>query len=289
MNPGVLYALGAYVVWGLFPLYFHLLRAVPAMQILAHRMVWSLLLLLLILAALRRWEWVAALRRQPRVLARFALSALLLACNWGTYIWAVNHGYVLEASLGYYINPLMNVALGTLLLGERLRGLQWAGVAVACAGVVWMSLAVGHLPVIALTLAVSFAGYSLLRKTASLGSLEGLALETALMLPLALGYLAWCSAQGTNTYAGAGLDLRLLLAAAGPVTTIPLLMFASGARRIQLSLLGFLQYLTPTLLFGLGIWLYHEAFDPTQATAFALVWAGIALYLLDALRGLRWR
>ncbi|MDE2128625.1 MAG: EamA family transporter RarD [Betaproteobacteria bacterium] len=283
MNPGVVYALGAYTLWGLFPLYFKLLHAVPAMQILAHRMVWSLLLVLGILIVLRRWSWMKLLREQPAVLARFAGSALLLATNWFTYIWSVNHGHVVEASLGYYINPLMNVALGTVLLHERLRPAQWAAVGVAALGVVWMTTEVGHVPWIALVLAFSFAGYSLLRKTAPLGSLEGLAVETAVLFPLALAYLGWESAQGHNVFAASGWDMRWLLVAAGPVTTIPLLLFAAGARRIPFSLLGILQYLTPTVLLILGVWLYHEPFGANRAIGFGLVWAGIGLYLAEGL------
>ncbi len=287
MNPGVAYAIVAYVIWGLFPLYFHLLNQVPAMQILAHRMVWSLLLIVGILLALRRWAWIGRLRQQPGVLGRFALSATLLSCNWGTYIWAVNHGAVVEASLGYYVNPLMNVALGTLLLRERLRPQQWFAVAVACAGVLWMTAKVGHVPWIALVLAFSFAGYSLARKTAPLGSLEGLALETALMFPLALAYLAWGATHHDSVFASGSTSMRWLLVAAGPVTTIPLLFFGAGARRIPLSLLGVIQYVTPTLLLGLGVLFYHEPFDGSRAVGFGLVWVGIALFVLDGALRLR--
>ncbi len=289
MNPGVAYALGAYTLWGLFPLYFKLLQQVPALQILAHRMVWSLLLVFLILLVLKRWAWMRLLREQPAVLARFAGSALLLACNWGTYIWAVNHNHVVEASLGYYINPLLNVALGTVILHERLRRMQWVAVGIAALGVGWMTTEVGHVPWIALTLAFSFAGYSLLRKTAPLGSLEGLAVETAVLFPLALIYLAWESMQGANVFASSGWSLRWLLIAAGPVTTIPLLLFAAGARRIPFSLLGILQYLTPSILLGLGVWLYHEPFGANKAIGFGLVWAGIAVYVMEGLLALRAR
>ena len=283
MNPGVAYALGAYTLWGLFPLYFKLLHQVPALQILAHRMVWSLLLVFLILLVLKRWAWMRLLREQPAVLARFTGSALLLACNWGTYIWAVNHDHVVEASLGYYINPLLNVALGTFILHERLRPAQWLAVGIAALGVGWMTTEVGHVPWIALVLAFSFAGYSLLRKTAPLGSLEGLAVETAVLFPLALAYLAWEGAQGANVFASSDWSLRWLLIAAGPVTTIPLLLFAAGARRIPFSLLGILQYLTPTVLLILGVWLYHEPFGANRAIGFGLVWAGIGLYLAEGL------
>ncbi len=289
MNPGVVYALGAYTLWGLFPLYFKLLHAVPAMQILAHRMVWSLLLVLGILIVLRRWSWMKLLREQPAVLARFAGSALLLATNWFTYIWSVNHGHVVEASLGYYINPLMNVALGTLILHERLRPTQWMAVAVAAAGVLWMAVGVGHLPWLALLLAVTFAGYSLMRKIAPLGSLEGLAVETAVLLPVALLYLAWTSRAGTNAFELGDWRLRVLLMCSGPVTALPLLAFAAGARRIPFSLLGILQYLTPTLLLVLGVTLYHEPFGPQKALGFGLVWSGIALYIGEGLLRMRAR
>ncbi|WP_297907840.1 EamA family transporter RarD [Thiomonas sp.] len=283
MNPGIAYALGAYVVWGLFPLYFHLLESVPAPQILAHRMVWSALLVLLILLALRRWSWLRVLRERPAVVGRFAASALVLSCNWLTYIWSVNNGHVVEASLGYYINPLMNVALGTVLLHERMRALQWAAVAVAASGVLWMAFGVGHMPWLALILAVSFSSYSLLRKIAPLGSLEGLALETAVLLPVALLYLGWTSLHGDNAFALGDLNFKLLLMASGPVTAIPLLMFAAGARRIPFSLLGILQYTTPTLLLVLGVTVYHEAFGASKVLGFGLVWAGIGLYLAEGM------
>ncbi|MDE2120170.1 MAG: EamA family transporter RarD [Betaproteobacteria bacterium] len=287
MNPGVAYALGAYVVWGLFPLYFKLLEHVPATQILAHRMVWSAVLVLAMLLVLRRWSWVRRLREHPGLVARFGASALLLSCNWLTYIWSVTHGHVVDASLGYYINPLMNVALGTLLLREQLRPAQWLAVAVAAAGVAWMALGIGHLPWPALVLAVTFSGYSLMRKVAPLGSLEGLATETVLQLPLALVYLAWTSHAGDNAFSLGGWDLKLLLMASGPVTAIPLLMFAAGARRITFSLLGILQYLTPTLLLVLGLLLYREPFDAHKAIGFALVWCGIAVFVGEGLFNMR--
>jgi chloramphenicol-sensitive protein RarD len=289
MNPGVVYALGAYVAWGLFPLYFKLLERIPATQILAHRMVWSALLVLGMLLALRRWSWLRLLRERPALVGRFAASALLLSCNWLIYIWSVTHDHVVDASLGYYINPLMNVALGTLLLREQLRPAQWLAVAVAGVGVAWMAFGIGHVPWPALGLAVSFSGYSLMRKVAPLGSLEGLALETVLQLPLALLYLAWTSRAGDNAFGLGTWDLKLLLMASGPVTAIPLLMFAAGARRITFSLLGILQYLTPTLLLVLGLLLYHEPFDAHKATGFALVWAGIALFIGEGLLRMRAR
>ena len=284
MNSGVVYALAAYVMWGLFPLYFKALEHVPSLQILAHRMVWSLVVVALLLAVLKRWSWLRILRKQPAVLARFALSALLLSSNWGIYIWAVNSNHVVDASLGYYINPLVNVALGSVLLHERLRGMQWVALAIAAIGVTVMALEVGHVPWISLSLALSFGGYALLRKTAPLGALEGLAVETAVLFPLAVLYLFWLSAHGHNAFATADASTRWLLVAAGPVTTLPLLLFAAGARRMSMTLLGVLQYITPTLQLGLGVWLYHEPFATAKVIGFGLVWAGLAVFLLDGVR-----
>lgn len=284
MNSGVVYALAAYVMWGLFPLYFKALEHIPSLQILAHRMVWSLVVVVLLLAVLKRWSWLSILRKQPAVLARFALSALLLSSNWGIYIWAVNSNHVVDASLGYYINPLVNVALGSVLLHERLRGMQWVALAIAAIGVTVMALEVGHVPWISLSLALSFGGYALLRKTAPLGALEGLAVETAVLFPLAVLYLFWLSAHGQNAFAAADASTRWLLVAAGPVTTLPLLLFAAGARRMSMTLLGVLQYITPTLQLGLGVWLYHEPFAAAKVIGFGLVWAGLAVFLLDGLR-----
>ena len=287
MNPGVLYALGAYLCWGLFPLYFRALSGVPPLQILAHRMVWSLLLLVLVLLAKRHWRWLGALRERPAILGRFALSAFLLAYNWGLYIWAINDGHVVDASLGYYINPLMSVVVGALVLSERLRPAQWLAVAIAAAGVAWMTIAIDRLPWISLTLALSFALYGLLRKTAPLGSLEGLALETAVLFPLALAFLLWEGSNGADAFTHGGWRLKLLLMAAGPVTAIPLLLFASAARRIPLSLLGILQYLMPTVVLALGVWLFHEPFGQARVLGFGMVWIGVAVYLIDALWRLR--
>ena len=284
MNSGVVYALAAYVIWGLFPLYFKALEQVPSLQILAHRMAWSLLFVALLLAVLKRWSWMRLLREQPALLARFALSAVLLSSNWGIYIWAVNSNHVVDASLGYYINPLVNVALGSVLLHERLRGLQWVALAIAAAGVTVMAIEIGHVPWISLSLALTFGSYALLRKTAPLGALEGLAVETAVLFPLAVAYLFWLSTQGMNAFASADLSTRWLLVAAGPVTTIPLLLFAAGARRMSMTLLGVLQYITPTLQLALGVWLYHEPFAAAKMIGFGLVWVGLAVFLLDGLR-----
>jgi chloramphenicol-sensitive protein RarD len=221
--------------------------------------------------------------RQPRVIGGFAASALLLTANWTTYIWAVNNNHIVEASLGYFINPMVSVALGFIFLRERPRLLQWLAIALAAAAVLWLTWQAGHPPWIALTLAVTFGSYGLLRKTASLGALPGLALETALALPLALAYLAYTTVQDHNTFASASISTRWLLVAAGPITSIPLLMFAAGARRIPLSLVGVLQYITPSLQLLLGVWLYNEELDGARLTGFIVIWVALALYSVEGL------
>lgn len=283
MNIGILYAATAYALWGVFPLYFKSLQHIAPMEILAHRMVWSLAFLAIVLAWRRQWTWLGEVLRRPKVLAGFAASALLLSTNWFIYIWAVNNGHVVDSSLGYFINPLFNVLLGSLLLRERLRAVQWVAVALAACGVAWLTWQGGSLPWIALLLATTFALYGLLRKTAALGALEGLALETLLLFPLACAYLLMLSVEGRNSFAGVSTVSQMLLVAAGPITAIPLLLFASGARRIPLSLLGLLQYIGPTLQLLLGVWLYHEPFGGARLAGFALIWSALAVYSLEGL------
>jgi chloramphenicol-sensitive protein RarD len=283
MRTGILSAALAFLCWGLFPLYFHAIGEVPPLQILAHRMLWSLLFLLIVLAVRRQWAWLAVVR-QPRVFGSFIASAVLLSVNWLIYIWAVNNGHVIEASLGYFINPLVNISLGYLLLKERLRPAQWMAIAVAALGVAWLTWQAGTVPWIALALAFSFGGYGLLRKTAALGALEGLSFETMVLFPLAAAYVIWLTMHGQNTFINTdSTSTRLLLAAAGPITAIPLLLFASGARQIPLSVLGLLQYLSPTLQFLLGVWIFHEAFTPDRLVGFVLIWAALALFAIEGL------
>ncbi|KRB94006.1 EamA family transporter RarD [Noviherbaspirillum sp. Root189] len=283
MNIGMLYAATAYALWGIFPLYFKSLQEIPPLEILLHRMVWSLAFVVVVLTWRRHWGWLRGVMRQPKVLAGFAASAVLLSSNWFIYIWAVNNGNVVEASLGYFINPLFNVLLGSLLLRERLRVVQWMAVALAACGVAWLTWHGGHLPWIALLLAATFAFYGLLRKTASLGALEGLALETLLLFPVAFIYLAVLTSQSHNAFITASTSTQLLLAASGPITAIPLLLFAAGARRIPLSLLGLLQYIGPTIQLLLGVWLYHEPFGGARLAGFALIWGALAVYSLEGL------
>ena len=283
MQVGLLCAATAYVLWGLFPLYFKLLSTVPPMEILMHRMLWSLVFLALVLAARRQWRWLGGLVRQPRVLAGFAASALLLSANWFLYIWSINHDRIIDASLGYFMTPLVNVLLGFLLLRERLRRLQWVAVALAATGVLWLALQSGHPPWLGLALAASFGTYGLLRKTAALGPLEGLSLETLLLCPLALGYLIWLADAGQNTFASATATTRWMLAALGPVTAIPLLLFAAGARRIPLATLGLLQYIGPSIQLLLGVLLYHETFGGARLAGFVVVWSALIVYSADGL------
>ncbi|NVD96812.1 EamA family transporter RarD [Massilia sp. BJB1822] len=282
MNTGILYAVLAFLCWGLFPLYFHALGAMPAMEILAHRMLWSLVFLLIVLLLRRQWSWLGAVLRQPKVLASFIASSLLLSANWFVYIWAVNNGHVIDASLGYFINPLFNVLLGLLVLKEKLRRGQWLAIGVAASGVLWLTWQAGQLPWIALLLGISFGGYGLLRKTAALAALEGLSFETLLLFPLAAGYVVWLTLHGANTFLNTDSSaMRWLLAAAGPITAIPLLLFAAGARRIPLSVLGMLQYISPTMQMLLGMFVFHEAFSSERLAGFIVIWSALALYMAE--------
>ena len=283
MRSGIIYAALAFFCWGLFPIYFHALGEVPPLQILAHRMLWSLAFLLILLLLRRDWKWLQVVR-QPRVFFSFVLSALLLSANWLVYIWSVMNHHVIEASLGYFINPLVNIVLGYLILKERMRPLQWAAIGVAALGVAWLTWQAGTVPWIALFLALSFGGYGLLRKTAALGPLEGLSFETIVLFPLAAGYVIWLTVHGQNVFINTASDTtRWLLIMAGPLTAIPLLLFATGARKIPLSILGLLQYLSPTLQFLLGVWLFKEAFTADRLVGFVLIWSALALFAGEGL------
>ena len=273
---GVIYGLGAYLLWGLVPLFWPLVARAEAPEILAHRIIWSLLVAGVLLALLRPRRWWRNVRR-PRTLGLLALASATVAVNWGVYIWAVNHGHVVEAALGYYINPILSVLLGVVVLAERLEPAQWAAVALAGAAVVVLALNYGRLPWIALTLAVSFACYGLLKKTINLGAVETLTVESALLTPAALVYLVHLQLVGTLTFGHLGAGHSALLAGSGLVTAVPLLLFAAAAVRIPLSTLGLLQYLTPTAQFLLGVFYFGEAMSPARWTGFALVWAALAV------------
>lgn len=290
MNLGLLYATLAYTAWGLFPIYFKQLVQVNALEVVMHRMVWSFVFLMGVLMVLKRWAWLRDVARQPRVLLAFGLSALLLSANWSVYVWAVQNAHMLDASLGYFILPLVNVAMGFVFLHERPRPVQWLAVAVAASGVLWLTVQAGRLPWIALVLACTFGVYGLLRKVAKLGALEGLTLETLLLLPMALALLGWWTWHGQGALVqGDPVTLGWLLLA-GPLTAIPLLLFAAGARRIPLATMGLLQYISPSLQMLLGVWLYGEPFKPTRVIGFYLIWAALAIYSAEGLWIMRrWR
>ena len=283
MNRGMLQAALAYIAWGLFPLYFRELDGVGAFEIVLHRVAWSLAFLALILLWQRRWQWLGALRLQPMVLAMFTLSALVLAANWLTYVWAVSNGHVIDASLGYFINPLVSVALGTFVLHERLRRWQRVAVALAAAGVLWLAALGPNIPWVGVVIAVTFGLYGLMRKTAALGALEGLTLETLLLAPPAIGLLAWWTWQGSGGLAHHGPATLGWLIGLGPMTSIPLLLFAAGARRISLATLGLLQYISPTIQLALGLWIFGESLSGQRLAGFALIWVALAVFSIEGL------
>ena len=284
---GLLYGIGAYGMWGLVPLFWPLLKPAGAMEILAHRMVWSLVFVGLALLAVRRWSWIPELVRSPRKLALITVAAAVISVNWGLYIWSVNNGRVVEASLGYFINPLVTIALGVLVLKERLRPAQWAAVGVGFAAVLVLAIGYGQPPWISLVLAFSFAIYGLAKKKLNLGGLESLAAETAVQFLPALGYLVWLGTQGTLAFGSEGAGHAALLAATGIVTAVPLVCFGAAAIRVPLSTLGLLQYLAPTFQFLLGVLYFHEAMPPERWAGFSLVWLALTLLTWDALRTAR--
>ena len=286
---GFWFGVAAYGMWGLFPLYWPLLKPSGAGEILANRMVWSLVTIVAVLAVRRHWGWVRPLLRQPRRLALVALAAAVVSVNWGVYIWGVNSGHVVETSLGYFINPLVTIAFGVLVLHERLRPTQWAAVGVGALAVVVLTIGYGQLPWIALTLAFSFGSYGLIKKKLNLGALEGLAGETAFQFLPALGFLAYLAVSGSGTLGRTapgsyGWGHTVLLVLCGVVTAVPLLAFGAAAVRVPLTTLGLLQYLAPVFQFGLGIAVFHERMPPARWAGFALVWAALALLSWDALR-----
>ncbi|GGS86170.1 protein RarD [Streptomyces toxytricini] len=284
---GLLYGFGAYGLWGLVPLFWPLLKPAGAVEILAHRMVWSLAVVGVLLLALRRWGWIRDLARQPRKLGLTALAASVISVNWGLYIWAVNNGAVVESSLGYFINPLVTIAIGVILLGERLRRAQWAAVGIGFAAVVVLAVGYGRPPWISLVLAFSFAAYGLIKKKLNMGGVESLAAETALLFPPALAYLVWLGLQGQAAFGSEGFAHSALLASTGLVTAVPLVFFGAAAIRVPLSTLGLLQYLAPVFQFALGVLYFHEAMPTERWIGFSLVWAALAVLTWDALRTAR--
>lgn len=280
---GLLLGFGAYLIWGFFPLYFKALASIPSSQILAHRFVWSFLLLTFILAQRKEWQAFVKHLRNKKTLAIYALAGSLLALNWGTYVWAVNAGFVLEASLGYFINPLVNVLLGVLFLRERLRWSQWLPVGIAAVGVAYLTIQYHKLPWIALTLAFSFGLYGLVKKVAPLSSLYGLTLETMVLFIPAVLYLTQQEMNGAGGFGHATLWVNVLVLLSGVITVIPLLMFGSAARLIPLWTMGLLQYIAPTCQFLLGVLIFHEPFTTERLIGFAMIWLALLIFSTERL------
>jgi len=289
MKKGVWFALTAYVIWGLFPVYWKWLHQVPAVQLLGHRVVWSFVILAFAIGLTRQWRALRAAAFRGRVLLIYLVAAVLISINWLTYLFAVNSGFVVEASLGYFINPLISVLLGVVVLRERLRPLQWVPMGLAAVGVIYVSLAYGSVPWYAIILALSFGLYGLVKKTAPLSSLYGMTLETALMLVPALVYLLYTEASHQGAFLHTNLTITMLLVGGGLVTTVPLLLFGSAVQRIPLALLGVLQYINPTLQFLLGTLVYHEPFSASRFIGFSIVWVALILYGIEGLVAFRSR
>jgi len=281
MNRGVLAGVAAYLFWGFFPIYLKALQVVPSLQIMLHRLVWSFLLVILIILVRKEWPRFKSSISSPKVLLPYTLTAVLLASNWLIYIYGVNSGQVIETSLGYFINPLLNVALGVIILRERLRPMQWFPVGLAALGVLYLTLQYGSIPWIALGLAFTFGMYGLIKKVAPLGSLHGLSLETSILFIPATIYLFYLEQQGGGAFGHEGITLTFLLVFAGVVTTLPLLLFGYAARTIPFSLLGILQYIAPIFQFLLGVYLYQEPFTLPRLVGFAFIWLALLIFTLE--------
>jgi chloramphenicol-sensitive protein RarD len=281
---GLLVAAASFVLWGLMPLYWHLLKAVPSLQIVAHRIVWSALMVVAWLLWTQGRGWLRAALARPRAAWMLALSGVLIGGNWGLYIWAVNAGHVVETSLGYFINPLLNVVIGVLFLRERLNPWQWLSVAIATTGVVWLTFNYGSFPWIALSLALSFGLYGLLRKLVAIDAVAGLGVESVYLFLPALALLLWGETHGSGGFLdGWGFAMGVLLIVSGALTALPLIGFAYAVRRVPLSVVGLMQYIAPTLQFLLGVLVFHEAFDRDRAIGFGFIWVALALYAAEGL------
>lgn len=283
MNKGILNGLAAYALWGFFPIYWKLLHQVPALQLLGHRIGWSFGLLVVYIILSRQWDDFRGKAFHRKAIGIYAVAGVLLSVNWLIYVWGVNAGFIVETSLGYFINPLLSVLFGVLFLRERLRPAQWIPITLATVGVIYLTVTYGRLPWIALSLAVSFGLYGLVKKLSPLGSVYGLTLETGIVFPVALVYLAVVQSNGTGAFLHDGLTVDLLLIGAGVVTTIPLLMFASAAKQIPLTIVGILQYIAPTIQFLIGVFIYKEPFDTTRLIGFSIVWLALVIFWVENL------
>lgn len=280
-NKGLWFAFGAYFIWGLFPIYWKLLKDVTALELIGHRIIWSFVMLGAVITFTAHWRRLREAGLNWRVIRIYSLAAVLIGANWLIYVWAVNAGFIVETSLGYFINPLLSVLLGVIIFREKLRPMQWIPVGLAALGVGYLTLVYGRPPWIALSLAFSFGFYGLVKKLAPLGSLYGLTLETGILFLPALGYLFFLEAQGSAAFLRTGLTADLLMIGSGLVTTIPLLLFASAAQRIPLSMIGIMQYIAPTLQFLIGVLVYKEPFSQAQFIGFAIVWVALVIFGLD--------
>ncbi len=280
LNKGIAYGIAAYSLWGLFPIYWKSLQHIPALQLIGHRIGWSFLLLLAVILVTRQWVDFRS-KLDSHTLRIYFVAALLIGINWLTYVWAVNAGFIVETSLGYFINPLLSVLMGVLFLHETLRPAQWIPIGLAAAGVIYLTFTYGRLPWIALVLAFSFGIYGLVKKIAPLGALYGLTLETGILFIPAVIYLTLAQALHVGAFLNSGLAQDTLMVGAGVVTTVPLLMFASAARRVPLTVVGILQYIAPTLQFLLGVWIYKEPFDQSRLIGFSMVWLALVIFWLE--------
>lgn len=281
MNKGILNGIAAYAMWGVFPIYWKLLHEVPALQVIGHRISWSFILLIVFILVTRQWTDFRSAALTAKTFGIYSVAGVLLTINWLVYVWGVNAGFIVETSLGYFINPLISVLLGVIFLHERLRPTQWIPVALATTGVTYLTISYGRLPWIALSLAFSFGFYGFVKKLAPLGSLYGLTLETGIVFPLAIIYLVFVHFTGTAAFLHEGRPIDILLIGAGVVTTIPLLMFASAARQIPLTIVGLLQYIAPTMQFLIGVFLYKEPFDRSHLIGFGIVWIALVIFWVE--------
>ena len=283
MNTGIIFAILAYFLWGILPIFWKLLKHIPAHEILLHRMVWSFIFVLTILFFRKNWFWLKKIKENPKLLLTFLLTAFFLSTNWFTYIWSMNNNYVVEASLGYFINPLISVLLGVLVLKERLRLFQWSAILIALIGVLFLTVRYGSFPWIAMILAFTFGFYGLLKKRTKLNSLEGFSLETGFMSIPALFFLSVFELKGIGSFGHGNIISTFLLFCAGIVTALPLILFAAAARRITLTNLGILQYIAPTLQFLIGIFIYQEAFPTERLIGFCIIWFALVVYSIEGI------
>jgi len=283
---GLLFGVTAYILWGLFPLYWPLLEPAGALEIVGHRAVWSLVFCVIALSITKAIKPALATMRRPKVFIKLVAATGLISVNWIVYIWATNNGHVVEASLGYYINPIIMIAIGIILLKEKMRNLQWVSVSIAALGVLVLTIDYGRLPWVALALALSWGTYGFIKKQLGLGALEGLGIETAIAAPFYLAYLTWIGVEGSGHF-GSGIGLTLLLIGSGVVTAIPLLLFNGAGNRLPYTVIGLLQFITPTLQFSIGVWVRHEDMPTARWAGFLIIWLALVVLATDLVRSSR--